>query len=90
MTTDTAPLIEHAIPTADLAPLLHDRDRACEVPTVGDCDRVAAWVMSAVCSVCGGETRLVCDEHKQRLLLRGAKCRLDQVIVRITRVEALR
>lgn len=91
MTATTETLLPPpAIPASTLDPLLDDRERSCEIPVVGECDRIAAWVMSAVCSVCGGETRLACDEHKQRLVQRGAKCRLDQVTVQITRVEPIR
>ena len=91
MTTDTGPLIEHAIPAARLAPLLHDRQRVCEVPTRHhDGKPPAAWVISGVCSLCGPETLLACERCKRRFERSGARCEAQGVRpVRITWMEPL-
>lgn len=98
MTTDTAPLIEYAIPAERLAPLLHDRERVCEMrkrrtPSSPwrSCDLPAAWVGSARCPLGEGAIRvLMCEVCRKRVSDDvPVACGSCGVLVRITWIEAI-
>lgn len=96
MTTDTAPLIEHAIPTERLAPLLHDRVRVCEViadlQSLEQCERPAEWVVTYRCTRPEherAERLFTCSWHMAgAALMKCGGCRLNGVRAQLLVINA--